>query len=166
MNLKDAQELALQKMEEHRLLPEWKFRFDNARRRFGQCSYRHQKITLSRYLVERNPQEEVLETILHEIAHALAGPNTHHGPVWQYMARQVGCAPTRCYDSTKVKTPPAKYIGTCPCCGQKWKRHRRPKKSVWCLRCKVFHNYDPQYSIRWEENITEILNDLRAQLQL
>jgi SprT-like family len=35
--------------------------------------------------------EEVRDTILHEVAHALAGPaNTGHGPKWREMARRVG----------------------------------------------------------------------------
>lgn len=34
--------------------------------------------------------KEVHETILHEIAHALAGPGAGHGPKWREMARRVG----------------------------------------------------------------------------
>jgi hypothetical protein len=53
---------------------------DSAVRRFGTCRYSRKLITLSRQLIELNDQARVLDTILHEIAHALAGPKTGHGP--------------------------------------------------------------------------------------
>ena len=33
------------------------------------------------------------DTILHEIAHAIAGANAGHGPVWKAVAKRIGAAP-------------------------------------------------------------------------
>lgn len=54
----------------------------------GRCHYRQKQIvistewTQSRYTLRR--------VILHEIAHALAGPDAGHGPAWQAKARTLG----------------------------------------------------------------------------
>ena len=72
MLLQDAHELALRLMRHHNLLPTWKFEFDRSKVRFGKCSYGSKTISLSRHLVELNADVEVRDTILHEIAHALA----------------------------------------------------------------------------------------------
>ena len=71
MNLKDAEELALSLMRKHGL-SHWEFGFDRAKRRFGACNFSKKRISLSKYLTEVNEIEQVRDTILHEIAHALA----------------------------------------------------------------------------------------------
>ena len=35
--------------------------------------------------------EEVKNTLLHEIAHALVGPGHRHNRVWRQKAREIGC---------------------------------------------------------------------------
>lgn len=74
----------------------WSFRFDHARRRFGSCRYRERVITLSRPLVLLNGVDEVRDTILHEIAHALT-PGDGHGGKWKSACRRIGARPVRCY---------------------------------------------------------------------
>lgn len=36
------------------------------------------------------------DTVLHEIAHAIAGHKAGHGPAWKAIARKVGARPVRC----------------------------------------------------------------------
>jgi predicted SprT family Zn-dependent metalloprotease len=52
----------------------YKFKFDNAKRRFGYCSYTDKEISLSKPLCEYNLNNfyQINDTILHEIAHALS----------------------------------------------------------------------------------------------
>ena len=69
---KRARRLALGLMREHRVPGDWLFEFDRSKVRFGRCHYGRKEISLSRHLVELNDEAEVRETILHEIAHALA----------------------------------------------------------------------------------------------
>ena len=39
---------------------------------------------------------QVTDTILHEIAHALAGPGAGHGPAWKATASRLGATPKSC----------------------------------------------------------------------
>jgi hypothetical protein len=86
MILKDAEALAQQLMSEHGL-SHWHFEFDRAVRRFGFCMYGIRTITLSRKFTLLNSEPEVRNTILHEIAHALVGPNHGHDKVWRTNAK-------------------------------------------------------------------------------
>ena len=79
-------------------LKHWTFAFDEAGR-YGQCNYDKERITLTYGHVERDDSWEVIKTILHEIAHALANKElreknswreTSHGPTWQRIARRIG----------------------------------------------------------------------------
>src|SRR6476659_8376122 len=106
MNLYEAGALARQLLRQHGL-HDWRFELDHARRRFGRCDYTHRRITLSRPLTLLNPLEEVRDTLLHEIAHALT-PGAGHGPRWRAMCRQLGARPVRCYADGAVVAPPLK----------------------------------------------------------
>ena len=57
---------------------DWKTVIDRAKNRLGICRYSRKEIGLSRDFVELNSQEEVLQTILHELAHVIAGPKHNH----------------------------------------------------------------------------------------
>ena len=62
----------------------WAFRFNRCKQAMGLCVYHRRSIELSIYFVERdNPVEEIRDTILHEIAHALVGPGHGHDKVWK-----------------------------------------------------------------------------------
>lgn len=115
-------------------LADWSFEFTRARRMLGVCRYDRPAIGLSIHLVQRNGPEEVRETLLHEVAHALVGRGHGHGPVWREMARRVGCKPVRCGDADM---PEGRWGAECPCCGRRFHRHRRPRPSGrwWCRRC-------------------------------
>ena len=74
MILKDAKVLAQQLMSENGL-SHWHFEFDRAVRRFSFCMYGIRTITLSKRFTLLNSEPEVRNTIFHDIAHALVGPN-------------------------------------------------------------------------------------------
>jgi predicted SprT family Zn-dependent metalloprotease len=131
----------------HRLLEEfgltkqgWKFKWDYAKRRAGRCSYHKKLISLSIYYVRLNIDsnlDDVIDTILHEIAHALIGPGMHHGPEWQEMACRVGARPVACYDVATVKMPEGQWVAECKGCGKTFRRHRPLKYNYvqWCRGC-------------------------------
>ena len=79
-------------MDEHGLR-EWTFRFSAARGRLGECREGEKLIRLSRRHAVNDGPEEVKDTILHEIAHALAGAKARHGPVWKAVAVRLGATP-------------------------------------------------------------------------
>ncbi len=136
MNLVEAALMARLLMRDHGL-SDWQFGFDHARRRFGCCNYTHKRITLSRPLTFLNPIDEVRDTLLHEIAHALT-PGAHHGPAWQAMCVRLGCRPARCYTDERVVAPPrppARFQMGCPKCDWWADRRRRTRRKYLCKKC-------------------------------
>ncbi len=124
-------------MNQHGLV-DWSFGFDHARRRFGKCNYTQKQITLSKPLTFLNPIEEVRDTLLHEIAHALA-PGAHHGPRWRAMCLKVGARPVRCYTDQSVVSPPrrpAPYLFGCAQCGWWVERRRISRRQYQCTKCR------------------------------
>ena len=144
MTLKQAQELANDLMRLHRLTPDWSFTFDRSNVRFGKCNYRQKQISLSKFLVELNGEGDVRETILHEIAHALAPRGAGHGPVWKSLALSIGCNGRRCFGQEVVRPAP-KYQGTCPSCRRVIFRYRRGV--IACGKCASV--FDPKYAFVW-----------------
>lgn len=107
MRLSDASRIANHELERFGLKERgWTFRFDNAPKRFGCCRWGTKEITLSRHLTEINDHDEVYNTILHEVAHALAGKHAGHGPEWVRTAKQIGCDGQRFYSTAKVTVLP------------------------------------------------------------
>jgi predicted SprT family Zn-dependent metalloprotease len=117
-------------------LTDWTFKFDRARKRAGRCCWAKKTISLSRYFCLMNTEEEIWDTLLHELAHAMAGWKAGHGSLWKCWCRKLGCKPERCYDSSKVKMPAGKYRGKCSSCQRSYSYHRKPKYTQqYCSRC-------------------------------
>lgn len=130
----EAATIARQMMNQHGLY-DWTFGWDRAKRRAGACHYHRKQITLSHHHVSMNQENEVRDTILHEIAHALAGPGTGHGWQWRQVCRRIGAKPVRCYDSATVAMPKGKWRAVCGGCNKAFHKHRRPKRQYSCRGC-------------------------------
>jgi predicted SprT family Zn-dependent metalloprotease len=156
VNINDVNLLARDLMDAHGL-HEWTLTFDNAKRRLGCCRFATKTISLSRPLAEINEWNVVNDTILHEIAHALAGPRAGHGPKWRTVARQVGATPVRCADAAEVATLACAWTGACPSCDFTVGRHRLAgsAKTSACPECCRRHNggrYSEDYRLQWTRN--------------
>ena len=125
----------------------WSFQFDIALRRAGACDHRTRVISLSRLFCVKASEDQVRDTILHEIAHALAGPKHNHDAEWKSIARSIGCTADRCHT---VDFAPAKYIVSCASCGWHQKKNRRLHGGV-CRTCREPVNYRPFTQQAWEE---------------
>lgn len=79
-------------MDEHGL-GEWTFAFLEAERRLGDCNFEDRVIRIGRTHALDASDAEVRDTVLHEIAHALAGPEARHGALWKATARRIGATP-------------------------------------------------------------------------
>ena len=82
-------------------LADWSFRFNGAQKKLGVCRYGEKLILLSRTHAVDGAPNQVTDTILHEIAHALAGPGTGHGSAWKAVARRLGATPKSCAPETE-----------------------------------------------------------------
>ncbi len=105
----------------------WSFGFTTAKRQLGVCKYRPKRIEISAYYAQNNPVEDVRDTLLHEIAHALAGPKAGHGPVWQAIALRIGATPQACDSSPGTVVEPGDWQAPCPSCRKTHHRYRRPR---------------------------------------
>lgn len=108
MNIYAARDMALTLMAKHGLIEKgWEFKWNNRKRAYGLCAYHDSTIQLSKPLVKYMTEEEVKDTILHEVAHALVGPGHGHGKLWKIMARKVGAKP-----QATAATEAAKMVAT------------------------------------------------------
>lgn len=128
---RDIETYARLKLDEYGL-PDWQFGWDRARRRLGVCRLQEKSITLSIHFVRANLEvpHEIRDTILHEIAHALAwtrhGDRTH-GPLWKQICRDLGAVPRAAARQDAIRVTTYKYMMRLKTTGEiVAKYHRRP----------------------------------------
>lgn len=85
-------------------LRDWQFKFDRASNRYGCCYYGEKLITLSNVICALNEREKTTQTILHEVAHAIAGKESGHDSLWKHIAKKIGYTGERCFGE-EVMTP-------------------------------------------------------------
>jgi len=57
----------------------------------GMCSSKDKAIILNAHHIDIHPEAEVIDTILHEVAHAIVGSGQGHNDVWRDKAKEIGC---------------------------------------------------------------------------
>jgi predicted SprT family Zn-dependent metalloprotease len=123
----------------------WTFSFDNAKKRAGLCNYTVRRITVSRYLAARYQDDEVHQILLHEVAHALAGPRAGHGPKWRTIADSLGYDGKRTHDG-EIADELAPWVGHCPA-GHTHFRYRKPTRAFACGLCG--RGFNRAHLIQW-----------------
>jgi len=94
------------------------------------------ELRLSKRILSLLPREEVIDTILHEIAHFIAGVHNGHNEAWRAACVRVGANPERTADiGGDVRAAVSKYRLTCEECGQEHYMNRRPKYAYTDYRC-------------------------------
>ncbi|MBO3663456.1 SprT-like domain-containing protein [Microbacterium stercoris] len=123
----------------------WTFAFDNAKRRAGLCDYTRKRISVSRYLTARYDDDTNHQTLLHEVAHAIAGPGAGHGAAWKRVARDLGyVGGTTHHGETATELAP--WVGQCPN-GHLAYRHRKPARAMSCAKCSP--RFDERFLFAW-----------------
>jgi len=112
-------------------LHNWSVCLDDSGSRAGACDYRDKVISLSRLFLRGAPADEVRDTLLHEVAHALAGAAHHHDAHWRKIAREIGCSARTCHD---IEFAPPRWIMRCPNGCFALARNRRMRGLV-CMQC-------------------------------
>ena len=135
-------------------LTQWNFQFDYGTRRAGSCQYEKHLITMSYDYARHVSDEDVQDTLLHEIAHALVGKQHNHDAIWRAKATEIGCSGNRCHD---VQFTLPRYIMKCAngCWVATAERRRR---NVVCKRCHGKITYTTYTAERWKREHTPHLS--------
>ncbi len=166
MDLRELEAIAVRELKENDLHG-WTFGLARTRRRLGVCKYRQKRIEIAEYYARHSPEESVLDTLRHEIAHAIAGPAARHGPGWKAVAVRLGATPRSCESSGQAVVEPGDWQATCPDCGKTVHFYRQPRSLTGYLcRCearsplifryvgdparKPVDHPTPESSARWE----------------
>lgn len=129
-HFRDFLELARNQMNKHGLV-DWALDLDYAKVRAGACFFRERKISFSRNFIKKSSKEDIQDTILHEIAHALVGPKHGHNKVWKEMALKLGCSAKRCHT---LEFSEYKWLRFCA--NQCWQQKvHRKKLNLICKKC-------------------------------
>jgi predicted SprT family Zn-dependent metalloprotease len=128
MTLLQIREYALELMSIHNL-DDWKFRFNKRKRSLGVCRFSVKRIELSLEFALEGQTKDIIDTVKHEVAHAITGPGHAHDDEWKANAIKLGCPPTACADGVSMPESGrgAKYIAVCVC-GTPHYLYRRPKR--------------------------------------
>ena len=128
------------------LADSWRIAYDSSRARAGLCNYQSHTLSFSRNLVAKAEPHQWIDTIAHEIAHALVGPRHGHNFTWQRVCRAIGGTGLRCHNLVLVKP---KWELTCvegsctwsrPCLRRSWVMLR---KKPLCHMCGSPCKYRP-----------------------
>jgi hypothetical protein len=131
-------------MREHGL-EGWRLVADRAKTRAGVCRYGRRQIGISAPLTALHDEAEVRDTILHEIAHALVGPEHGHDAVWRAKAIEIGSSGERCVSPDAPRVA-GDWLGRCPA-GHERSRHRAPTRLASCGRCS--RTFDSRHLFTW-----------------
>lgn len=144
MDLRKLRAKAKELFIEHNLT-EWSFDYDGAVQRLGQCIWikknvKMKKITMSRKMSEMRTDKEVMNTLLHEIAHAIdyeQRGTSDHSDIWRKIALSIGCDGNRCSTiDNEVMTKSYKWLAVCKEHGTIGGWSRKPKNNKICNKCK------------------------------
>lgn len=119
---------------DHHGLQDWDIRIGSARNMAGMCNYSRKQITMSLFLANARSRENTVDTILHEIAHALTPKDGGHGKEWKAMASAIGADPSRCFDSQEIDPEKRfRFIGFCMKHRDNvTKANRRSQRTCYC----------------------------------
>ena len=123
----------------------WSFQFDNGRKRAGCCNYSQRVISVSHEYARHASAEDIRDTLLHEIAHALVGQAHGHDEVWRVQAVAIGCTGSRCHD---LQFTPPRYIVRCAKGCWTATTERRQRGAI-CRQCRGAVEYQTYTEERW-----------------
>tara|TARA_R110000850_G_scaffold272752_3_gene408256 strand:+ start:5550 stop:6065 length:516 start_codon:yes stop_codon:yes gene_type:complete len=90
---------------------------------------------------EANSEDDLRNTIRHELAHIAVGRGHGHGPVWKRMAKHLGCTGDRCHTMVTAQAkarPRFDWLLSCSSCGAKVGTARnRTTVAAWTSGKKV-----------------------------
>ncbi len=128
-------------------LDDWIVKWDSAKRRAGCCNHTKKTLSFSAILVPLYSEDVLRDVVLHEVAHAICGPQAGHGNTWKAEAARLGATPKAMLPGW-LPEPPAKWIGRCPSCGGEKRLHAMPRRVVSCGVCS--RDFKMELIFKWE----------------
>lgn len=129
----------------------WRTVLDNGYRRYGVTKYGYRTIGLSKIHTVLGQQATIIDTIRHEVAHAVAGPHADHGWKWQQEAVRLGASPNSGSSASAAYAEKMyKFVVTCEKCGATFKDHKdHSKRYVHGGGCrgKLIYTKNPEYPL-------------------
>lgn len=130
----------------------WKFKVNNRpKRRYGLCDYSRRMVEVSGFHWKHGTTEEINQTILHELGHALANFvfDTHgHSKLWKLTMRILEAKPNRCsnFSSTRKALEAMPYKSrqgityVCADCDYEVLAGRKWTRAKYHIHCKHKHH--------------------------
>lgn len=118
-------------------LHDWKFVWNNrmTNSTWGVCKYRQKEIQLNRKYAQIESDENIIDTIIHEVAHALT-KGDGHGEIWKAKCRELGCKDQQYKNLEKSSMEKlSRFKGYCPTCNDVIYAGRKKKYGVVCVSC-------------------------------
>ena len=162
MNLHEAFGMAESLLRQHGL-EGWRVEYDAAKRRAGICRFHDRVIGLSGPLTKLHTEDEVRDTVLHEVAHALVGPHHGHDEAWRRTAMRIGCSGLRCVPADSPRVPGA-WLGVCAA-GHVKDRHRRPERVMSCAQCRPTFSLDHLFEWTYRGRPAQMHPNYEAELE-
>lgn len=152
MDIHEAERRTRDHLSQHGL-SHWGFIWLHTKRTLGICRYGTQEIGLNREWTVRESWEVVEQTVLHEIAHALAGPEAKHGPEWHSIALSIGVKNPAAL-AKEYEALPGRYMAVCGNCGRKSYRYRKTRRMNAlacgdCCRKYAGGKYDRRFALTY-----------------
>lgn len=134
----------------------WSFEFNTRKRALGLCSGRRKTVYLSQWVIlnSHEPMETWIDTMLHEIAHAIdfsiRGRSSHDWR-WRSIALAIGCNGERCASVEHKEDVKSKYTLKCNSCDFTAPSHKKRKRQGSCPKCSG-GRFNPKYLIEQVQN--------------
>jgi predicted SprT family Zn-dependent metalloprotease len=129
-----AEQLTLTFLQKYNL-PTWNFRLIHSTKFLGRCAYHNQEIQIAKLHLETHTNMQIIDTILHEIAHALT-PGHGHDEVWQAKCREIGALAEARADDTFAPYVKEVEVICLDCNRVVARRHRAPSKNLIHGNCR------------------------------
>lgn len=149
---REVTQMFLELKKQYKELDGYAIGFGNGINQLGLCKYKAKVIRISKNHIQYSEKEAVFDTLLHEVAHAIAGSKAGHGKKWKEVCIKIGAKPERlASESVYVYgKPKPKYKAVCPKCGEVHFKNRNTKSKSSCGICSP--RFDESRLLIYKEN--------------
>ena len=147
MNQQEFKTLALNKMLENGLINGWTFKFNKRKSAAGVCNHGEKTLSFSWQVLQHLSDYEKVDTVLHEIAHALVPGG--HTRAWRQKAIDIGGSGSR---TVTERMPGHSYNWVGECVNEHLVYRNRLTKNMRLSSCsKCSSSYNTDYIFKWKK---------------